>query len=265
MTDFRSIVHGERDRFPLLWVDTDFSPTDMLAIYAASLQEDFELVGFSDNGKAFTEEVYRRLEEMDYVTPIASTVDAYEHLLDSEGPDHLIVLASEDTAGLDFLILGDPQNLVDAFGYEDEVGENMDTVIISLGRAMERGEDLLKTVTSFGNPEAYQELERIGHQRLLLEACDHYRIEVDERISLGIGSVLEKLGYQPDEHYSLDSLLALFLYIEPQAFIFEEVSMHVHTQKEERGYIHFTEGKDFLLVNQINVDQFEAWLRKIFL
>ncbi len=264
MTNYRSIIHGEMERMPLLWIDTDFSATDMLTIYAASLEEDFEVVGFSDNASTFTEKVADNLEELGYITPITSKVEGFEDLLDTEAPDHLMAMASEDAAGLDFLLLGNPLNLYEAYSFEEDVNDHMDTVILSLGKVLERGDGMLKTEASLANPEVFQELGQIGHQRLLLEPSVLNQVELEEGTIRGIDRVLEELGFPADADYTLDSLLALFLYLEPQAFIFEEVGMHIHNEKEERGYLHFTEGKDYLLINQMNAQQFEDWLKKVF-
>lgn len=260
MEDYHTIEHGnDADQVRLLWIDTSFSASDMLAIDRASYVEDFEIIGFSDSTGSFSQKAYDLISVWGYVVPVASDQAGFDRVLESDPIDQVLEYASKDAGGLDILCFASPNNIVKTVDRNEEVLDYMDVLSFSLGEVLEEDGTGIKTTWSYENPEAYERILSVGKQRFFLDPRLAGQVDLSEELLEKLEKKVRAMGFESG-YYHLLSLLSLYMYMEPQAFIFENRAMHVHTEREEKGWIHFSEGEDIFLATRMNQSQFEKWL-----
>lgn len=263
MENFNSVFHHDlSNKIRELWIDTGLSKSELLALKRASFEEDFELVGISDEKKAITKEIYDELENWGYEIPVASKIEGLDDIIDVNTPEDLIGMAAKDCGGMDILLWDVPYNFRDAIEKREELKDNIDGVYISLGSILEYAEDFLVTTKTHSAPDVYRDIFEYGKQKFILDPKVVQNIEPIKEIEEAFES--KKFFKNMDEKLSYEAILNLYLYVEPQAFVLEEHSMHIHTEEGEKGLIHFGEGNDVLLATAVNQESFNEWVKKYF-
>lgn len=162
-----------------------------------------------------------------------------------EGPLRWMSLAMQDAGGLDMLILGAPVDLQNLYAEKpDEIEEHLDTIVLTLGKTLESNFPFMKTEYTEMAPKAYANLENLAKQRFLIHPSLVRRFATNkswEKVEAG---------------------LALYCYLQPEAFIFEEQGVKIATEQEERGWIQLCEGTDVLVATQVNEASFLQWMDK---
>lgn len=219
-----------------VWIHSSFSKGDRMAFYLASKMEIFEIVGISDShnlGKHYV----GHLENWGIEVEIASKSFLEEY--SPEDTFHLVQRALKDLAIVDLLLWSDPSLFKDL---EQEDKMALDVVVYSLGRLEQEEDEYFQTTYS---PHYNQELFQLGQQRYVLSPYLIRSLE-DQFLDQGM------------EIVGLPSILALYFYHYPQAFVFEKKSI-----VWEDGWLSFQEGDDVFVGVEVNEGHFIEWLSNL--
>lgn len=255
-----------------LFIDYGDRRSDYLALKRASREDRFELIALSDHDGKPSEAALALIEAWDLYVPVAwagadpGDISIYEdeeafssYALTSEVPERLLRLACRDAGGLDVMLLGDPNALIEAVDADTQIEENLDLLVLNLGELAEYGDNGFKTASSLRFPDEWNRVFALGKQRFVLDPRMLERIRLPEETVSELEAAAEALPGR-SARVAIDSLLALYMYVEPQAFIFEGCHIHMHNHGEQRGWFFLEDGDDVLLATQVNVDRFNAWI-----
>lgn len=242
------------DRIRPIWMDISGRASELRALDVVMQEDRIEIVGFSDARGDFSKETVQHLRSWGVVFPIASdSAHADEELLPSEA----IAMAAKDLGGMDLLLMEGGRTLLQAKERMPELEEHLDTVVVSLGEAIEASESHLLTTISLRYHEELGKLLGMGHQQLLLHPNIRKELEVPQD---WLAALRAPIGEHEAEEL-LSKLLACYLAIEPEAFVFEAHNVHLHHDPEEAGMLHFSDGDQILLARSVQSKAFFRWVQ----
>ena len=269
MNDFLTYRLDRQPEGKALWIHAGFRPSQLFALQVLALQENFELIGLSDQSASFSDETKNRLEGWGLIVPVASRSPFWESL-DEDFPENILRTAIEDAGVCDLLFWENPSILREALALSQKIQrtddgdlrENLDLIVFSLGQAMEYGEDGVLTTLTRENPFIWNEIFSLGRQRFVLDPRLSKRLSIPGWLQVLWQTFLEEIG-EKDQPMNLDPLLSLYVYSNPGIFLFEEKSAHCHSQNKEAGWLHFSEGSDFYLATDLQQEAFFEDLQKL--
>ncbi|MDY3051893.1 MAG: hypothetical protein SOR89_01750 [Ndongobacter sp.] len=251
-TEYERVERGDRIR--PIWMDISGLTSELRALDVVMEEDRIEIVGFSDARGDFSDEAVRHLRSWDVAFPIAS-----ERLQGDEAslPGEALAMAAKDLGGMDLLLMAGGRTLLQAKELLPELEEHLDTVVVSLGEAIEASEHHLLTTISVRYHEELGEILGMGHQQLLLHPNIRKELEVPQE---WMSALRARIGEHEAEEL-LSKLLVCYLAIEPEAFVFEAHNVHIHHDPEEAGMLHFSDGDQILLARSVQSKAFFRWVQ----
>lgn len=266
---FRTEEHA--DGLQQIWIDTGFSPSEMLALKASSQEMGFEVVGITDANRTLTRDALEKIEQMGYVLPIGSeNQEALREQVEEDLPGELLYKSAVDVGRMSVAMLSGTKNASAAYRahiealeadpeWDEDALEDEDvrdayadtpfgTVYWNLGEIVDQAGDHYLTTVSKENPSALEEGLALGVQRLVLDPKVATELDPPEALA--------------DISSHWDALLTIYMALEPQAFVFEERGVHIHTNGEEKGWFHFVEGEGVLVASAVNASAFFEWVNR---
>lgn len=284
-----------------IWIDTNFDSSGRLALEAASKESAFEVVGITDASGDIDHEAIETIASLGYVVPIGTSQEPLlvtkrdprvTDAVEEEAPGTLLLKSATDVGRMSLVLLSGPVNATEAItafveDYETSYDPTQDatedvaqtvneeailereeisyadipfgTVYWNLGEVEETAGDHFVTKSTRENAPAWEELLALGVQRLVLDPMVARQLDIPEKLELALREKLKSQGMAPA--FDWNSLLTMYMVVAPQAFVFAERGVHLHTHGPEKGWMHFDDGADVLVATSVNAASFAKWVQ----
>lgn len=276
---------------PFVYIDTNFSLSEMLMLKMAFNSYEFELVGLSSiqsfmSSKFAAKNILNMAADENLIFPIACGEDKNikgqdiltlsedrlyfnkkgDYLLDEKGYESLYEIA-KDCGKIDIIATGPLTNIAKAILAYDDFVDFIDHIFI-LGSSFMRGDITLKSEFNFfTDPKATNIVLNTNIETFILPIDlsnslilkdDILNIRTEDRVLTKILSMYKKFDKNQRD---VSRALLLYMVLRPQAFIFEEKSIRVNEEFDRGSIVEDEKYKKKYIANRVNEESFYDFLK----
>ena len=275
---------------PFVYIDTNFSLSEMLMLKLAFNSNEFEIVGISSvnsfmDAKSAALNILSMTCMEDLILPICEgsssnlknqeiltrgensvIFDKKDDYLSEEDPEDFLYNLAKDCGRLDIIATGPLTNIGKAIEKYDDFSDYIDHIFI-LGSNFSSGDiTRLSEFNFFTDPKAAN--------IVLKENIDTFILPIDLSNSLSLpdkilkkidsDSVLNKIKeiykMYPKNERELKAAILLYMVVKPQAFIFEEKSIKVNEEFDRGSITEISSKNKKYVANRVNDQTFFDFL-----